>query len=172
LKTLINEQNYCIFNYKLLFQKTQNEQNEQNSLKKFFPVTLSSKRGGANIDVCVMIIVSIMMIVISINVFSLIIQKQNLDYFSKELLNTAATYGRISTEVNNRYTELRTQTGLSPVVTWTANYYNSADREVQLADTITVKLTLSTKFQGTGEFLPIPITLTAGGSTLSDRYWK
>ena len=131
-----------------------------------------SKQGGGYFDVCVMILVSIMVLVISINVFTLIIQKQNLDYFSKELLNTAATYGRISTEVNSRYTELQTQTGLSPIVTWTANYYNSTDKEVQLADTITVKLTFSTKFQGTGEFLPIPITLTAGGSTLSERYWK
>jgi hypothetical protein len=131
-----------------------------------------SKRGEGYIDVAVMVLVSVMTLVIAINVFALIIQKQNLDYFAKELLNTAATYGRISTEVNSRYNELKAQTGLSPEVTWTATYYDSTDKKVQLADTIKVKLTFTTSFQGTGEFLPIPITLTAGGSTLSERYWK
>jgi hypothetical protein len=119
-----------------------------------------------------MVLASMMMLVISINIFALIMEKQNLDYFAEELLNTASSYGRISTEVNSRYNELKAQTGLSPEVTWTATYYDSTDKKVQLADTIKVKLTFTTSFQGTGEFLPIPITLTAGGSTLSERYWK
>jgi hypothetical protein len=131
-----------------------------------------SKRGEGYIDVAVMVLVSVMTLVIAINVFALIIQKQNLDYFAKELLNTAATYGRISTEVNSRYNELKAQTGLSPEITWAATYFDSTDKKVQLADTIKVKLTFTTSFQGTGEFVPIPITLTAGGSTLSERYWK
>ena len=133
---------------------------------------LKSQSGAGYIDVVIMVLASMMMLVISINIFALIMEKQNLDYFSKELLSTAATYGRISTEVDSRYNELKAQTGLSPNVTWVAFYIDSTDKKVQLADTIAVKLTLTTNFQGTGEFQPIPITLTAGGSTLSERYWK
>ena len=133
---------------------------------------LKSQSGEGYIDVVIMVLASMMMLVISINIFSLIADKQKLDYFSKELLSTAATYGRISTEVDSRYNELKSQTGLSPNVTWVAFYIDSTDKKVQLADTINVSLTLTTNFQGTGEFIPISITLTAGGSTLSERYWK
>lgn len=133
---------------------------------------LKSKIGEGYFDVAIMVLVSMMMLVVSINVFALFMEGQKLDYFRDELLNTAATYGRISTEVNDRYNELNAQTGLSPSVTWSATYFDGSDKKVQLADTITVKLRLSVNVQGTGELIPIPITLTAGGSTLSERYWK
>jgi hypothetical protein len=166
LKTLINERNSCIFKCKLLFQKAHNE---QNSLRKS---VLVSKRGNSYIDVVVMVLATMMVLAIAINVFGLFMQKQKLDYFAKELLNTVGTYGRISTEVDNRYNELASQTGLSPTVAWTASYYDNASKEVQLGDTITLALTLTANFKGTGEFLPIPVTLISGGSTLSQRYWK
>lgn len=133
---------------------------------------LKSKRGEGYIDTIVVVLTSMMIIIIAINVFSLVTLKQSLDYFSRELLNTASTYGRISTEVNDRYNELKTQTGLSPTVTWSAQYYDITDKKVQLSDKITVTLTLQTNFQGTGEMTIIPLTLTSNGSTLSERYWK
>jgi|NGEPerStandDraft_9_1074522.scaffolds.fasta_scaffold03304_3 hypothetical protein len=137
-----------------------------------FKKILKSQSGEGYIDVVIMVLASMMMLVISINIFSLIADKQKLDYFSKELLSTAATYGRISSEVSDRYNELQIQTGLSPATVWSAVYFDTSDKKVQLADTITVKLTLTTDFQGTGELLSIPLKLTAGGSTLSERYWK
>lgn len=133
---------------------------------------LKSKRGEGYIDVAVMVLVSAMVLAIAINVFGLVMQKQKLDYFAKEMLSTAGVYGRIGTETTSRYNELSQQTGLSPTVSWTAAYYDSASKEVQLGDTIQLKLTLNVKFQGTGEFTLIPVTLISGGSTLSQRYWK
>lgn len=133
---------------------------------------LKSKRGDGYIDVAVMVLVSAMVLAIAINIFGLVMQKQKLDYFAKEMLSTAGVYGRVGTETTSRYSELSQQTGLSPVVSWTATYYDSASKEVQLGDTIQLKLTLNVKFQGTGEFIPIPVTLISGGSTLSQRYWK
>jgi serine protease AprX len=100
--------------------------------------SLSNKQGDGYIDVVVMVLASMMILAIAINVFGLFMQKQKLDYFAKELLNTVGTYGRISTEVDNRYNELAVQTGLSPTVAWTASYYDSASKEVQLGDTITL----------------------------------
>ena len=134
--------------------------------------TLKNNRGDGYTDVVVMILASMMVLVITINIFALLMQKQKLDYFAKELLNTVGTYGRISAETDAQYNELKAQTGLSPAVTWTASYYDSATKEVQLGDTIKLKLSLSTSFKGTGEFMPIPVTLISGGSTLSERYWK
>ena len=166
MKLFTNEQNLCNSKRRLLFQKAQNE---QNSPRKFF---LVSKRGESYIDMAVIVLASMMIIVIAINVFSLITLNQKLDYFKGELLNTAATYGRISTEVNDRYNELVTQTGISPTVTWTAVYYDTSDKEVQLSDEIAITLTMQTDFQGTGEMSIIPLTLTSKGSALSERYWR
>ena len=95
---------------------------------------LKSKIGEGYFDVAIMVLVSMMMLVVSINVFALFMEGQKLDYFRDELLNTAATYGRISTEVNDRYNELNAQTGLSPSVTWSATYFDGSDKKVQLAD--------------------------------------
>jgi hypothetical protein len=133
---------------------------------------IKNKRGDGYIDVAVMILASVMVLVVAINIFGLVMQKQKLDYFAKEMLSTAGVYGRISTETTSRYNELAAQTGLSPAVSWTAAYYDSSSKEVQLGDTIQLKLTLNVKFQGTGEFTPITLTLISGGSTLSQRYWK
>lgn len=134
--------------------------------------SLKSKRGDGYIDVAVMVLVSAMVLAIAVNIFGLVMQKQKLDYFAKELLSTAGVYGRISTETTSRYNELAEQTGLSPTVSWTAAYYDNVSKEVQLGDTIQLKLTSKVNFQGTGEFIPIPVTLISGGSTLSQRYWK
>jgi hypothetical protein len=168
LKSLTNEQNGRIFNYKLLFQKTRNE---QNSLRKIFPVTMRSKRGYGYIDVVVFLLVSMMIIVLALNIFSFLTIKQDMDYFAKEMIDSATVNGCTTGETITRYNELADETGIHPSYSWTANYYNSAYQRVQLGDTIKITLTYSTNVQGFGVF-QIPITLTATHSGLSQNYWK
>ena len=133
---------------------------------------LNSKKAESYVDVIVMVIASTMVIIITINCFSLLTKKQTLDYFAKELLNSAAVSGRIGSETYARFAELRGQTGLSPSVSWSANYFDPTQMTVQLAETISVTLTFQTSFQGTGEMNIIPLTLTSKASALSMRYWK
>lgn len=136
------------------------------------PKLLKSKKAESYIDVVVMVICSTMVIIIAINCFALFTKKQNLDYFAKELLNSATVSGRISTEVDARFQELTSQTGLSPTVTWTASYFDPSQKTIQLAESISVTITYQTSFQGTGEMNIIPVTLTSTYSALSERYWK
>jgi len=132
---------------------------------------IKSKRGDGYIDVVVGVLVSMMLIVLSLNVFSFLTVKQDMDYFAKEMIFSASAYGKSTGEVNTRNNELVAETGLTPTITWLTTYFNASAKTVQLGDTITVTLTYSTYLKGFGIF-KIPITLTAKHSGLSQRYWK
>jgi len=132
---------------------------------------LKSRRGDGYIDVVVSVLVSTMLIVLALNVFSFLTVKQDMDYFAKEIIYSATTSGKTIGEVNTRYNELVNETGLIPTVTWQTTYFNSTNKTVQLGNTITVTLTYHTYMQGFG-VVRIPITLTAKHSGLSQKYWK
>jgi hypothetical protein len=132
---------------------------------------INSKCGEGYIDVVVGIIVSMMILVLVLNVFSFLTIKQDMDYFAKEMIFTASAYGRTNEETDTRYDELTADTGIEPEVTWEASYYNDSDKTVQYGNTITVTLTYHTYLKGLGVF-KIPIMLTAKHSGLSQKYWK
>jgi hypothetical protein len=132
---------------------------------------LKSKGGEGYIDVVVGVLISTMLLVLIINVFSFLTVKQDMDYFAKEMIFVATAYGKTTDEVNSRYTELVTETGLNPTISWQTTYFDSFDETVQYGDTITVTITYHTFLKGFGVF-QIPVTLTAKHSGLSQMYWK
>lgn len=132
---------------------------------------IKNKRGDGYIDVVISVLVSMMMIVLILNVFSFMTIKQDMDYFAKEIINCAAANGTTAGKVNDRYYELVSETGLAPSVIWNTSYFNVSQRAVQLGDTITVTLTLRSSVRGLG-VISIPVTLTAKHSGISQKYWK
>lgn len=133
---------------------------------------LLNYRAEGYIDTVVCVIAAMMVIVLALNVFSFLTMKQDMDYFAKEMIDTATIYGRTSGEVHQRYQELCTELGFRPTVSFSGTeYYNSATGTVQLGDTIMVRITYHTYVRGLGVFR-IPITLYARHSGLSQKYWK
>ncbi len=132
---------------------------------------LNNKSGEGYIDVVVSVFVIMMLLVLTINVFSFLAIKQDLDYYAHELVESACFSGRVSSEAFARRFELTTETGLFPSVNWQTTYFNSSTKTVQLGNTITVTLTCQKNLEGFGVF-KIPITLTAKYSGLSQKYWK
>lgn len=132
---------------------------------------IKNKHGDGYIDVVISVLVSMMMIVLILNVFSFMTVKQDMDYFAKEMINCAAANGTTAGRVNTRYYELVAETGIAPAVVWNTTYFNASQRTVQLGDTITVTLTLQSKVRGLG-VISIPVTLTAKHSGISQKYWK
>lgn len=132
---------------------------------------LKNKRGDGYIDVVVAVFAFMMLIILSLNVFTFLTIKQDMDYFAKEMVECATVDGRTSGATYDRYYELVDEVGFSPSYSWTATYYNPSYKTVQYGDTITVNLTYRTYVQGFGIFR-IPITLTSNYSGLSQRYWK
>ena len=115
---------------------------------------------------------AMMVIVLALNVFSFLTLKQDMDYFAKELIDTATTYGRTNEQATDRYNELCDELGISPPVSYSGTtYYNASTGKVQLGETIHVTLTYQTYVRGLGVF-KIPVTLKATFSGLSQKYWK
>ncbi len=132
---------------------------------------LKRKNGEGYIDTVVGVMVSMMVIVLALNVFSFLTIKQDLDYFAKEMVEAATASGSTTGETSTRYYELAGETGLYPSYSWTASYYNATYQRVQLGDSLKITLTYSTYVRGLGAF-KIPITLTAAYSGISEKYWK
>lgn len=133
---------------------------------------LTSNRAEGYIDTVVMIVAAMMVIVLALNVFSFLMLKQEMDYFAKEIIDTATIYGRTSTEVTKRYQELCAELEFRPTMNFTGTeYYNASSRTVQLGDTIKVTIRMQSYVQGLGVFR-IPVTLYASYSGLSQKYWK
>jgi hypothetical protein len=133
---------------------------------------LKPRAGEGYIDVAVMVLCSMMVIVLAINTFSFFAVKQDLDHYAKEMIRTASTSGKTDgAEIEARIAALAAETGLNPVIEFSAIYFNDTYRTVQLGETISVTLTVQTTFRGFGIF-SVPVTLTARHSGLSQRYWK
>ena len=133
---------------------------------------LQNKRAEGYIDTVVCIMAAMMVIVLALNVFSFLTIKQDMDYFAKEITDTATVHGRTSKEVSDRYQSLCEELQLQPTLDFTGTqYYNPASGKVQLGDTITVTVRYETYVQGLGIFR-IPVTLYAKHSGLSQKYWK
>ena len=137
---------------------------------KFF---LVSKTGEGYIDTVISVLCAMMIIVLTLNTFTFLTIKQDLDYFTKEVITQAVLEGKTkSTTIDERIAELKTKTGLVPTITISANeYYNVSLFKVQLGKPISVKLEFQTTFKGFGMF-KIPITLVTTRSGLSQQYWK
>lgn len=133
---------------------------------------LSNKRAEGYIDTVVLVVASMMVIVLALNVFSFLTLKQDMEYFAKELIDTATIYGRTGTEVTQRYQELCTELGFRPMMNFSGTeYFNTSAKTVQLGDTIKVTIQYQTHVKGLGVF-QIPVTLHASHSGLSQKYWK
>lgn len=132
---------------------------------------IGNKRGEGYIDLAVAVLVIVFVLVITLSIWSAITLKQDMRYMCQELIDTATTSGRIGSEVNARYTELCAELGITPSISWSASYYNTTKKQVQLGDVITCTLRHEITLQGFGTFsLPFSVTVTQSG--LSRVYWK
>ena len=129
-------------------------------------------RGESYIETVVCVVAAMMVIVLALNAFSFLTVKQDLDYFAKEMIDVAATYGRTNFETAIRYTELCEETGLNPEYNFDGtHYFNSSNGKVQYGDTIVLTVKMETYVKGLGVF-KLPVTLQAKHSGLSQKYWK
>lgn len=94
-----------------------------------------------------------------------------LDIFANEMVIKASTAGMYSgEEIEKKYEELVTTTGLKPTYKFSTDY-DDAEGRVQYGDTITLELILSTKLLGFKDF-SIPQTLKTTATGQSMQYWK
>lgn len=129
-----------------------------------------SKRGEGYVDIVVSVLAVCMLMVISLNVFSFLKIKQDLDYMANEMVISASTAGKTIQDPDLRYQDLKAETGLAPSYSWEAEYFNNMIRSVQYGKPMTLTLTYRTELKGIG--ISIPITMTVQKSGTSKVYWK
>lgn len=132
---------------------------------------LKSKRGEGYIDVIVIIISTMLVIALAVKVFPVFIVKHQLDTYAAELCRTAEIAGEIGTETTKRAEELKSETGITPVVTWSPSYIPGTNR-VQLNQKIDVTLKYEVSIGILGSMGSFPIELTARATGRSEVYWK
>lgn len=134
---------------------------------------LRSKKAEGYIDTVVSTMALMMLLVLALNMFSFLTIKQDMDYFSKEMLTVATQNGKTTGgEIATRCLQLYKELGYYPAYSYEgSDYFINGYSYVQLGDTITITVTNRTSFKGFGIF-EIPITLTVTQSGLSQKYWK
>lgn len=130
-----------------------------------------SKKGEGYIDVVVGILVLMMVLVVSLNIFEFMVIKQDLDEISGQLIETATFNGSFSDEFNDRAEALKEQFFQFTVTTNADEYYNYPFKRVQLGDMMEVTVSMDTHVQGFG-LVKIPITVSSHRSGISEKYWK
>ena len=133
--------------------------------------TLKNKKAEGYIDVAVAVLVTAFVISLIFSIWSMVTLKQDMMYLCGELLQTATVSGRVGPEVEARFSELCTEVGFTPTVSYSATYFDYSTGKVQLGDVITVTLTAPMMLSGFRGFeLPFEVTVTQSG--LSRVYWK
>lgn len=132
---------------------------------------LSSKRAEGYIDICVGVVVLLSVLVLSLNVYSFLTLKQDLDEISEQLIEIATDTGCFGDEFDDRAAALKEQLFDFSVTTGADSYYNASYRRVQLGGTMRVTVSVQTQLVGLGVFR-IPVTATSTRSGISEHYWK
>lgn len=131
---------------------------------------LKEKSGEGYIDTVVIVIAAMLVITFAIKVFPVFVAKNQLNTYANEVMRTAEISGRVGIEVSVKAESLKEQTGITPVISWQANYISGTNK-VQLNDemTVTVSKTVDIGFFSFGSF---PIELKAKATGRSEVYWK
>ena len=112
-----------------------------------------------------------MVLVVTLNIYTFFMLRQDLDTVSGFLIETATTEGSFGEEFDERCEELRSSFFDFDVVASADEYYNSTYERVQLGDKMTVTVSVHTCVRGVGAF-KIPVTVSTTRSGISEKYWK
>lgn len=132
---------------------------------------LNCKKGEGYIDICVGVIVFVMVLVISINIFSFVTLRIEMDQIAEELIETATYSGCFGSDFSNRNGDMQDEYYHYALNYGADNYFNSAYKRVQLGNKMWVEISVDTYIKGLGAF-KIPVTLSVSKSGLSEKYWK
>ena len=132
---------------------------------------LLSRKAEGYIDICVGIIVLLSVLVLTLNIYSFLTLKQDMDEITEQLIEVATTNGCFGDEFNDRAAALKEQFFDFNVTVSADSWYNASYKRVQLGKTMKVMISVQTKLIGVG-VVEIPITATSTRSGLSQHYWK
>ncbi len=124
------------------------------------------QRGEGYIDTTVLVLCAMLVIAITVRVYSVYITKLQLDNFADELIREMEIAGCVGAETSERERALQEKTGIAPSATW------SKTGNIQLNEEVTVTLTLDRNIGLFGGFASFPVRLTARANGKSEVYHR
>ena len=132
---------------------------------------ICNKKGEGYVDVVVAVLVISFLLILLVGVFGLIHQKQTLKQMADQVVEVAAINGCVEGEAMERFNALCENMGITPEITFEADYYDENGGTVQLGDIISCTLTMESSLLGFGgELFPVELTVTSSG--VSQVYWR
>ena len=132
---------------------------------------ICNKKGEGYVDVVVAVLVISFLLILLVGVFGLIHQKQTLKQMADQVVEVAAINGCVEGEAMERFNALCENMGITPEITFEADYYDENEGKVQLGDIISCTLTMESSLLGFGgELFPVELTVTSCG--VSQVYWR
>ena len=130
-----------------------------------------NKKAEGYVDVVVAVLVISFLLILLVGVFGLIHQKQTLKQMADQVVEVVAINGCVEGEAMERFNALRENMGITPEITFEADYYGENEGKVQLGDIISCTLTMESSLLGFGgELFPVELTVTSNG--VSQVYWR
>lgn len=131
----------------------------------------NNKDGFSFIDTIVAIIVVSMMLAFTLNVYPVLVQKNNLNNLANEIIREAELQGEIGDKLYQRIEELKKDNAVNPdKIIWDTTYINGTHK-IQLNQVINVTLEKEAKIKFI-DYLPFKVPLTSKATGRSEVYWK
>ncbi len=132
---------------------------------------IRNRKAEGYIDICIGVICFVIVLVITINIFSFISLRTELDNICDSLLETATYTGEFGDEFYGKDSVLIMEHFRYDLDYDADRYFNETLERVQLGEKMWVEVSYRTYIKGLGA-IRIPVTVTVRKSGLSERYWK
>lgn len=134
---------------------------------------LKSKRGeGTYIDTVIFVLVAVMFISFSLNVFSIISAKQQMDVCADQLIRQIQLSGEVNEDTDSLFSILCGKIGSVEDVQYTIDTTYYSGKKIQLGTPFQVTVTATAYLGGFGDFSLLPIELVSSAAGVSEEYWK
>ena len=134
---------------------------------------LKSKRGeGSYIGSVVFILTAVIFIAFTVNIFSVIHAKQQMDTCADQLVRQIQLSGEVSTKTDSLFNSLCGSMQAVKDISYTVSTTYCSGKKIQLGTPFQVAVKAKAYIGGFGDFGLFPVNLVSTAGGVSEEYWK
>ena len=134
---------------------------------------LKDNRGeGTYIETVVFVLVVVIFLSFTLNLFSIISAKQQLDVCADQLTRQIQLSGEVDSDTDKLFSTICSGVKVLYDTKYTVNTSYHSGKKIQLGTPFEVKVTAKAYLGGFGDFGLFPINLVSVGAGVSEEYWK
>lgn len=134
---------------------------------------LKNNRGeGTYIETVVFVLVVVIFLSFTLNLFSIISAKQQLDVCADQLTRQIQLSGEVDSDTDKLFDTICSGVKVLHDTKYTVSTTYHSGKKIQLGTPFEVKVTAKAYLGGFGDFGLFPINLVSVGAGVSEEYWK